>query len=180
MKKFLKIVLFGILTLSLINISDTKINYINNNNEVEKVKSPRKNAIGDVNSIQNLTDLSYTKWQQTGTIASTSNNLYYFYSSSNTKIKICDIINNDNQENKKEVYSTVKNNNDNTTNKFGVYIDKRNNTIECFQGSFGYNNSSVNFYFYTNNIIKFYDMSTFTNSINNENEINNLLNQFVV
>ena len=36
MKKFLKIVLFGILTLSLINISDTKINYLNNNNEIEK------------------------------------------------------------------------------------------------------------------------------------------------
>lgn len=49
MKKFLKIVLFGILTLSLINISDTKINYLNNT-EVEKVRSPRKNAIGDVNS----------------------------------------------------------------------------------------------------------------------------------
>lgn len=49
MKKFLKIVLFGILTLSLINISDTKINYLNNN-EVEKVKSPRKNANGIVNS----------------------------------------------------------------------------------------------------------------------------------
>ena len=54
MKKFLKIVLFGILTLSLINISDTKINYLNNNNEVEKLKSPRKNAIGDINSIQTL------------------------------------------------------------------------------------------------------------------------------
>ena len=50
MKKFFKIVLFGILTLSLINISNTKINYINNNNEVEKIKSPRKNANGDVNS----------------------------------------------------------------------------------------------------------------------------------
>ena len=176
MKKFLKIVLFGILTLSLINISDTKINYLNNNNEVEKVKETKKNANGDVDLIHNLTDLSYTKWQQTGTTASTSNNLYYFYSSSNTKIKICDIINNDNQENKKEVYSTVKNNNGNTTNRFGVYIDKQNNTIESFQGSFGYNNSGVNFYLYTNNIIKFYDMSTFTNSINNENEINSFLN----
>ena len=50
MKKFLKIVLFGILTLSLINISDTKINYLNNNNEVEKVKSPRKNANVVINS----------------------------------------------------------------------------------------------------------------------------------
>ena len=50
MKKFFKIVLFGILTLSLISISNTKINYINNNNEVEKIKSPRKNANGDVNS----------------------------------------------------------------------------------------------------------------------------------
>ena len=60
MKKFLKIVLFGILTLSLINISDTKINYLNNNNEVEKVKSPRKNAYGNESTINNLTDLSFT------------------------------------------------------------------------------------------------------------------------
>ena len=50
MKKFFKIVLFAILTLSLINISDTKINYLNNNNEIEKLKSPRKNANGVVNS----------------------------------------------------------------------------------------------------------------------------------
>ena len=50
MKKFLKIVLFGILTLSLINISDTKINYLNNNNEIEKLKSPRKKANGNINS----------------------------------------------------------------------------------------------------------------------------------
>ena len=60
MKKFLKIVLFGILTLSLINISDTKINYLNNNNEVEKVKSLRKNAYGNESKIKDLTDLSFT------------------------------------------------------------------------------------------------------------------------
>ena len=64
MKKFFKIVLFAILTLSLINISDTKINYLNNNNEVEKVKSPRKNKFGDESTIQDLTDLSYTEWHQ--------------------------------------------------------------------------------------------------------------------
>ena len=107
MKKFLKIVLFAILTLSLISISDTKINYLNNNNEVEKVKSPRKNANGDVNSIQDLTGLSYTKWEQTGQISSTANKMCTFYSTSNISIKICDIINYDNQEQIYNVYSLV-------------------------------------------------------------------------
>ena len=79
MRKFLKIVLFGILTLSLINISNTKINYLNNNNEVEKVKETKKKANGDVDTIQNLTDLSYTKWQQTGLTAQNIDNVYYFY-----------------------------------------------------------------------------------------------------
>lgn len=175
MKKFLKIVLFGLLTLSLINISDTKINYLNNN-EVEKVKETKKNANGDVDPIQTLTDLSYTKWQQTGAVSTTSNNFYRFYSSSNTKIKICDIINYDDQTKIRNVYSTLKTKDNNTTNSFGVYINKQDNTLESFQGSFEYNNSAVNFYLYTNNIIKFYDMSTFTNSINNENEINSFLN----
>lgn len=175
MKKFLKIVLFGILTLSLINISDTKINYLNNNNEVEKVKSPKKNA-NNVSTIQNLTDLSYTKWQQTGSTVKSSDHLYHFYSKSNSKIKICDIINYDNQEKKFNVYSTVKTIDNNTTNRFGVYVSERDKTIETIQGSYEYNNSAVNFPLFTNNIIKFYDMSTFTNSINNENEINSFLN----
>ena len=175
MKKFLKIVLFGILTLSLINISDTKINYLNNN-EVEKIKSPKKNANVDINSIQNLTDLSYTKWQQTGLTAQNVDNLYYFYSTSNSKIKICDIINYDDQNKKREVYSQVNTSDSNTTNRFGVYVNKQEKTIQSFQGSFSYNNSQVNFHLYPKSIIKFYDMSTFTNSINNENEINIFLN----
>ena len=105
MKKFLKIVLFGILTLSLINISDTKINYLNNNNEVEKVKETKKNAKQDVNSIQDLTDLSYTKWQQNGKTSSSSTAEYTFYSTSTAQIRICDIINFDNQDQVKNVYS---------------------------------------------------------------------------
>ena len=176
MKKFLKIVLFGILTLSLISISDTKINYLNNNNEVEKVKSSRKNSIGDVNSIQNLTDLSNTKWRQTGTIASNFGNLYYFYSTSNTQIKICDVINLDNQEKIKEIYSIVQNSDSNTTNKFGVFVNDQEKKIHSFIGTDQGSNVNYNYYLYTNNIIRFYDMSTFTNSINNENEINNFLN----
>lgn len=176
MRKFFKIVLFGILTLSLINISDTKINYLNNNNEVEKVKSPRKNANGDISTIQNLTDLSYTKWQQTGTIATDSNRTYYFYSTSNTQIKICDIINYDNQERKKEVYSNFKKSDSNTTNQFGVYVNDKDKTIQSIFGSPKGSSTPTNFFLFTNNIIKFYDMNTFTNSINNENDINNFLN----
>lgn len=176
MKKFLKIVLFGILTLSLINISDTKINYLNNNNKIEKVKSPRKNANVDVNSIQNLTDLSNTKWKQTGLKAQNIDNLYFFYSTSNSKIKICDIINYDHQEQILEVYSQVAISDSNTTNKFGVYLSKQNKEIESFQGSSSNNDAPINFYLYQKSIIQFYDMSTFTNSINNENEINIFLN----
>ena len=176
MKKFFKIVLFTILTLCLINISNTKINYLNNNNEVEKVKSPKKNAVGDMSKIQNLTDLSYTKWQQTGTIATSTNHVYYFNSTSNTQIKICDIINYDNQETKKEVYSSIKNSDSNTTNRFGVYVNTLNQKIQIFQGCSKNSNVEKNFYLFNNNIIKFYDMSTFINSINNENEINTFLN----
>ena len=176
MKKFLKIVLFGILTLSLINISNTKINYLNNNNEVEKVKSSRKNAIGDINSIQNLTDLSFTEWRQTGTIASNSDIGYYFYSTSNNNIKICDIINFDNQEKRKEVYSFVQKSDSDTKNKFGIYVNSNNNTFHYIYGTKKSSNINTMFSFFTNNIIKFYDLSTFINSINNENYINIFLN----
>ena len=176
MKKFFKIVLFGILTLSLINISDTKINYLNNNNEVEKVKEHKKNAIQDVNSIQSLTDLSFTKWRQTGTIASNSDIGYYFFSTSNNNIKICDIINYDNQNTKKEVYSLVKKSGSNTTNKFGVYVNSDNQTIHYFYGTKKSSNNDTMFSLFTNNIIQFYDMSTFTNSINDENNVNIFLN----
>ena len=176
MKKFLKIVLFGILTLSLINISDTKINYLNNNNEVEKVKEPRKNAIADVDLIQDLTDLSYTKWVQKGTTASNADHTYSFYSTSNTQINICDIINTDNQNKKWHIYSIVKKSDSNITNMFSVYVDTNNNRIQSFLGTENGANYNVNFFLFTNNIIKFYDMSTFTNSINNIDYINNFLN----
>ena len=98
MKKFFKIVLFGILTLSLINISGTKINYLNNNNEVEKVKSPRKNAYGNESTINNLTDLSYTEWHQSGNFENTNTSSNTLYSMSNNQIKVCDIINYDNSD----------------------------------------------------------------------------------
>ena len=176
MKKFLKIVLFGILTLSLINISNTKINYLNNNNEVEKLKSPRKNAIQDVNSIHNLTDLSYTKWQQNSNIGSKPQKIIYFYSSSNTKIKICDIINYDNIEEKRELFSHIVKSDSNTTNKFGAYINEDTKKFPTFWGSKKDSNIDLAFSLYTNNIIKFYDMSTFKNTINNEKEVNLFLN----
>lgn len=172
MKKFFKIVLFAILTLSLINISDTKINYLNNNNEVEKVKEPRKNAKVDVNSIQDLTDLSFTKWQQNGKTSSASTNNYTFYSSSNNQIKICDIINYDNQDQVRSVYSTIEKSNSNTTNKFSVEVDRYTDRFHAFIGSLNGVGGERVFSFYTNNIIKFYDMSTFINSINDENKIN--------
>ncbi len=176
MKKFFKIVLFGILTLSLINISNTKINYLNNNNEVEKVKLPKKNALEDVSTIQDLTDLSFTKWQQTGKVASDMNYSYNFYSASNTQIKICDIINYDNQDNIKHIYSIVKTSDSNTTNSFGVHVDHIDKTIQSIVGTHQGSNVGMNFFLYTNNIIKFYDMSTFNNSINNQDDINGFLN----
>ena len=173
MKKFFKIVLFGILTLSLINISDTKINYLNNNNEVEKVKSPRKNAIGDVNLIQDLTDLSYTMWQQNGSVSSRPQKLYYFYSTSKNKIKVCDIINYDNEKEKEEIFSNIDNNNN---NKFGAYYNEDSKKFPTFWGCRKNNNNGIGISLYTKNIIKFYDMSTFKNTINNQNDVNRFLN----
>lgn len=176
MKKFLKIVLFGILTLSLINISDTKINYLNNN-EVEKVKSPRKNAIEDVNSIQDLTDLSYTEWHQTNNISSGYNFTKSLFSNGDTQVKVCDIINYENREEKKEVY----------TNKPGGsqlphfdvrYSKQGNNNLFCnFYACF---QQGMNFFieitFYDNNIIKFYDMSSFTSVVNKKEDVDLFLN----
>ena len=176
MKNFFKIVLLGILTLSLINISDTKINYLNNNNEIEKVKETKKNANGDVNSIQNLTDLSYTKWEQTGLVASTINYTCIFNSSSNTKIKICDLIEAVDKISIREVYSIVEESDSNKTNMFGVNIDNDNKTIRSILGSPKNSNVRNNYILFQKNIIKFYDMSTFINSINNENDINIFLN----
>ena len=175
MKKFLKIVLFGILTLSLINISDTKINYLNNNNEVEKVKSPKKNANGDVNLIHNLTDLSYTEWHQKGNITSVSNSSMYLYSTSNTQVNVCDIINNDNINEKKEVFTAIDNNNGETTNKFGFRYHYGSKKLFSFYSANEGDNTLQDMTLFNNNIIKFYDMSTFTNSINNENNINRFL-----
>ena len=133
MKKFLKIVLFGILTLSLINISNTKINYLNNNNEVEKVKSPRKNAYGDKSLINNLTDLSYTEWHQSGNLATDYTYSKYLYSNSDTQVKVCDIINYNNEKQIKEIYTYLPSND---LARFGFNFEGRvNQTLFSFSGS---------------------------------------------
>ena len=107
MKKFLKIVLFGILTLSLINISDTKINFLSkgDNVSIEKVKVPRKNAYGDESLINDLTDLSYTEWHQSGNLASTVERINQIFSYDPNQKKVLDIINYNNREEKQEVYT---------------------------------------------------------------------------
>lgn len=175
MKKFLKIILFGILTLSLINISDTKINYLNNNNEVEKVKEPRKNANGDVNLIQDLTNLSYTEWHQKGNISSISNTSVYLYSTSNTQVNVCDIINNNNINEKKEIFTAIENNNGETTNRFGFSYYYGSKELYSFYSANEGDNTLQEMTLFNNNIIKFYDMSTFTNSVNSEYNINRFL-----
>ena len=174
MKKFLKIVLFGILTLSLINISDTKINYLNNN-EVEKVKSPRKNASGDISKIQYLTDLSYTEWHQTGTLGTSKFYNYSLYSLSNNQIKVLDIINYDNRGEKKEVYSTIPSDNGYNKPYFGLYADSGRNLVN-FRGCDLGNNTISDIKFFNNNIIKFYDMSSFVNAVNEKYVVDTFLN----
>lgn len=178
MKKFLKIVLFGILTLSLINISDTKINYLNNNNEVEKVKSPRKNAYGDMSKIQYLTDLSYTEWHQSGNLATSQRYYEYLYSISNDQIKVLDIINYNNREEIKEVYSTFPSSDGYSKASFAYNFNKIDNVnilnsfYACNKGSY----SQVDITFFNNNIIKFYDMSSFINQVNDRTTVNKFLN----
>lgn len=178
MKKFLKIVLFGILTLSLINISDTKINYLNNNNEVEKVKSPRKNAYGNESVINDLTDLSFTEWHQSGNIANGYNNFARLYSNTGIQVKVFDIINYNNREEKKQIYTddpkqhgstqlpSFKYNYDNSS--FSLFCD----FTACTQEG---SNISQSITFYSNNIIKFYDMSSFTSVVNNQTKIDKFL-----
>ena len=179
MKKFLKIVLFGILTLSLINISDTKINYLNNNNEVEKVKSPRKNANGNEDLITNLTDLSYTEWHQSGSLAVQYGNVYSLYSSNNTQIKVCDIINYDNKNELKEVYTRrATGSGDNFRHAVFNYKCDSENKFSRFQGCDKDSVILKDFIFYNNNIVKFYDMSSFTLDINNQDDITRFLNEF--
>lgn len=171
MKKFFKIVLFAILTLSLINISDTKINYLNNNNEVEKVKSPRKNAIQDISEIQDLNDLSYTEWYQKDKLGMTGDALVYLSSTSNTQVHVCDVINNDNIEEKFGIYTFKINN----INQFGIrYFDANSKLFDFYSANEG-SGGMLEKRIYKKNIIKFYDMSSFTNSINNQNDINTFL-----
>lgn len=174
MRKFFKIVLFAILTLSLINISDTKINYLNNN-EVEKVKSPRKNANGDMSKIQYLSDLSYTEWHQSGNLSTSNVSYNNFYSYSNTQIKVCDIINYDNRNQIKELYT----NNavgEYTQNYFRYGRDYKNNILSRFVGCDKGGNIFKNIDLFNNSIIKFYDMSTFSGKLNSETNIDNFLN----
>ena len=173
MKKFLKIVLFGILTLSLINISDTKINYLNNN-EVEKVKSPRKNAYGNESIINDLTDLSFTEWHQSGAVARGYNNFAYLYSNGNTQVKVFDIINYNNREEKKQIYT------DNPSNDLPSFSFRYNSASNLFSEfkacSMEGSNNLETISFYSNNIIKFYDMSTFTSVVNDKTKIDTFLN----
>lgn len=180
MKKFFKIVLFAILTLSLINISDTKINYLNNNNEVEKVKSPRKNAIGDENSIQDLTDLSYTEWHQANNTSSGYNDNNSLFSNGDTQVKVCDIINYENREEKKEVYTNnPKQNGSSELPHFDIhYLSLANGNL--FNKFYACPQEGVNYFvdrtFYSNSIIKFYDMSSFTNVVNAKENVDMFLN----
>ena len=176
MKKFLKIVLFAIFTLSLINISDTKINYLNNNNEVEKVKSPKKNAYGNESTINNLTDLSYTEWHQTADVGHGYNSFGDLYSNSNTQVKVCDIINNNNREEKKQIYTNKPNT---KLPNFSFRINN-NSGIPLFSSFYACTMEGENDFetisFYSNNIIKFYDMSTFTSAVNDQTKIDLFLN----
>lgn len=172
MKKFLKIVLFGILTLSLINISDTKINYLNNNNEVEKVKEPRKNVNRGVNTINYLSDLSYTEWHQTGKLATNYALSYFFNSLSNNQIKVLDIINSDNIEEIKEVYTDFPSNNGYDLPKFGIWLDSSRKLAKFRGASHQGSDGIYDINLFNNNIIKFYDMSTFINAVNNETYVN--------
>ena len=178
MKKFLKIVLFGILTLSLINISDTKINYLNNNNEVEKVKSPRKNAYGNENTINNLTDLSYTEWHQSGNIEKTNTSSNTLYSVSNNQVKVCDIINYDNRNEIREVYTTFLSTDEYFLPNFGYKLNNNadNKTLIEFYACAKGSNSKRSIFFFDNTIIKFYDMSSFINGVNQKYYVELFLN----
>ena len=177
MKKFFKIVLFSILTLSLINISNTKINYLNNNNEVEKVKSPRKNAYGDISTIQDLTDLSFTEWHQSGNLAPTYSYLNYLYSYSNTQVKVCDIINYNNTNEIKEVYSSFPaREGDYILASFGYRQDETSDKIFNFNAYEKNSHSSTRIELFNNNILKFYDLSTFSRAVNSQSSVNRFLN----
>lgn len=177
MRKFFKIVLFGILTLSLINISDTKINYLNNNNEVEKVKSPRKNLYGDENLINDLTDLSNTEWHQSGNLAADFTYSMYLYSNSNTQVKVFDLINYDFKKEIKEVYTDIPNNDENKLARFGFKVNSgTNQALYSFSGCEKNSDQLLSMNFFHNNIIKFYDLSTFTQEVNNNQTINLFLN----
>ena len=177
MKKFLKIVLFGILTLSLINISDTKINYLNNN-EVEKIKSPRKNAHGDETLITDLTDLSYTEWHQSGNFANRVTSQYTLFSYNNVQTKVCDLINYNNRNEIKEIYTSYPTDYSGyIKTSFGYGRDSDSATPLAFLTGCEKNSTkSKIFYFYENNILKFYDMSSFSRAVNGTNNINYFLN----
>lgn len=178
MKKFLKIVLFGILTLSLINISGTKINYLNNNNEVEKVKSPRKNAYGNESTINNLTDLSFTEWHQRANLENTNTSNNSLYSISNNQVKVCDIINYDNRNEIREVYTNFPSTNGYFLPSFGYTLNNNgdNKTLIDFYACAKGSNNKRTIHFFDNTIIKFYDMSTFINGVNQEYYVNLFLN----
>ena len=174
MKKFLKIILFGILTLSLINISDTKINYLNNNNEVEKVKDHKKNAIQDVNSIHNLTDLSNTEWHQTKNIATSYVYQNYLYCLSDSQVHVLDIINYNNQSDIINIYTSMPRSDRNRVG-FGYQIDNPP-LLFAFRGYSQGSNFEITYNLYNNNILKFYDMSNFKEEVNDKKKVDTFLN----
>lgn len=171
MKKFLKIILFGILTLSLINISDTKINFLSKgeNISIEKVKVPRKNAYGDESLINDLTDLSYTEWHQSGNLPTGYSTSNYLFSYSDTQVKVCDIINWNNMTEKREVFTCFPKQYGNyILPYFGYHQNSGNPRLiyEFYACSHEGSNSFTTIPFYSANVIKFYDMSTFTRAVN--------------
>ena len=174
MKKFLKIVLFGILTLSLISISNTKINYVNNNNEVEKVKSPRKNANGNENEIKDLTDLSYTEWHQSKSLESVIKSSITLYSYNDFQTKVCDIVNYNNTNEFQEVYCSFPSTDSSSyiRNSF-TYTRSAQSPFYIYYLEGSDKNSNVNkkFNFYDNTILKFYDMSSFTRALNSQSSL---------
>lgn len=181
MKKFFKIVLFTILTLCLMNISNTKINFLSkgDNISIEKVKVPRKNAYGDESLINDLTDLSYTEWHQSGNLPTGYDVSNYLFSYSDTQEKVCDIINYNDRNEKREVFTCYP-------KQYGSYIlpyfgyhenyGNTNTIFEFYACSQSGSNSFTTIPFYSNNILKFYDMSTFTRAVNQKNYADRFLN----
>ena len=165
MKKFLKIVLFTILTLCFINVSNTKINFLSkgDNVSIEKVKSPRKNAYINEDKIKHLTDLSFTEWHQVNDLSTSGSSGIFYYTSNTFQTKVCDIINYNDNSQIREVYT----NSDNQKSLFSMIMNLNELSFYQFYACKKGSNTRERIPFYEKNILKFYDMSTFTTDINN-------------